>query len=346
MRRLPPIADLLAALVLMIGGSAILLFGMPRELTPFGYDIELRKLGSLGPPDPAFPRLKSRYQIQKVDRYAVLGPSGGAFSVDIAHYLKKREDRQALVFVSDPAGAPSTAATVNELNRRRSQAWSEASQFLRQLPGKQRIFLTWWDNAQRIDLLNGEKVWIDAPPAEAFEASQRVFWKKLSGGFAESKEPLSQLAAWYLSDAESALKGLNGTFGNTADLYFLVSIDDLWRLSEMKALSRFPAPFESRVFTAAADIHRLISSVKRWAREKGRGSYLLQPLGNFAIRVWRINTRAGERTLLARLLPFTSSLAKPLKRLELLHRSKNTLLSIYRWNPPPIETSSSDAVSP
>ncbi|MGH8552939.1 MAG: hypothetical protein ACRERS_06545 [Methylococcales bacterium] len=87
------------------------------------------------------------------------------------------------------------------------------------------------------------------------------------------------------------------------------------------------------MFPVEENIHRLISEVKRWARDKGTGSYLVQHLGSFGVRVWRIATSEGESALLARLLPFTSSLAKPLENVELVHRTaRSAYLSIYRFH--------------
>lgn len=196
-----------------------------------------------------------------------------------------------------------------------------------------RLFITWWDNAQRIDLLSGAKTWVDAPLREAFDRSHQDFWEHAGGGFGKQPESLKQLANWLLSDADHALRTIETTLDRSRDLFIVVTIDDLARLPEMRAVSGKPVPFETTVFPTDQDIHRLIARVKRWAREKGTGSYLVQHLAGSGVRVWRITTPAGERTLLARLLPFTSSLANPLAGLDLIHRSDwSAFLSIYRMD--------------
>ena len=342
MQTLPPIARLLAAITLAIGGVAILLFGLPREFRFFSSEFTFQKRSSLSPKDPAFPILSSYFPIQKIDRYAAQIQGGGSFAVDIAEYKKNGLTRKAQVFLENEAGS---AGLPYPADSGRSLAWREATQFIQQIPDKEAVFLSWWDNAQRIELFTGANSWVAAPSAAAFESAQEAFWNEVSGGFVNPNTALRDLAAWYLSDADSALQSVIEQFGETGHLYFLLSLDDLARLSEMKSLSGLSIPFETRVFAPEPDIHRLISGVKRWAREKGNGSYLLQPLGHLGVRVWRITNSAGEKTLLARLLPFTSSLANPLAKLELIHRSNpSALISIYRWNTPTSRSKSAPSI--
>lgn len=319
----------MAGLLLAVAGSLILVFGIPGAFTEQTTEIEYRTISELTPGTPEFPRFESRFPIQRIERISVSIGEGRPFQVDVAHYRSSADHpRQAMIFLPEE----STAAPETDLNRLRSQAWLDASQFFRDLSPANRLLVTWWDNAQRMDLLSGAKAWIEAPVEEAFDRGQRDFWKHVSGGFANSSAPIKQFAAWLLSDAEQALQEMDKTVDPGSERYLLVSIDDLARLSEIEALSGKPVPFETRLFRADENIHRLISRVKRWAREKGNGSYLVQHIGGAGVRVWRITTVEGEKTLLARLLPFTSSLATPLTTLDLVHRSEwSGFLSVYRW---------------
>ena len=61
-------------------------------------------------------------------------------------------------------------------------------------------------------------------------------------------------------------------------LGWLLPVQARTRLLEIRALSGKATPFETRVFRSDKNIHSLISTVKRWAREKGNGSYLVQHL--------------------------------------------------------------------
>jgi hydroxylamine oxidation protein HaoB len=325
----------LAAILLVIAGGSILVFGIPRAITDRLRTVDYRTVRELSPGQPDFPDFKSKYPIRRIDRVEVSLENGRPFRIDVAHYRNlEGQSRQALLFLPDDSTGTTRAALEPDLNRLRWRAWLDASRFLGDAAPGKRLFMTWWDNAQRIDLLSGQETWIDAPVADAFDRRQRDFWRFVGGGFGQHSAPTEQLARWLLSDANAALQAIATTVDGTGELYFLVAIDDLARLSEMQALSGKPVPFETRLFRADENIHRLIAGVKRWAREKGTGSYLVQPLADSGIRVWRITSIEGERTLLARLLPFTSSLAEPLKTLDLIHRSDwSGTLSIYRWRP-------------
>jgi hydroxylamine oxidation protein HaoB len=109
-------------------------------------------------------------------------------------------------------------------------------------------------------------------------------------------------------------------------------LDDLARLSEIEALSGVSLPFEARFFPGEANIHTQIAAVKRWAGEKGSGSYLIHPLPGGGIRAWRITAEEGEKTLLARLLPFVSSVGRTPAQLQLVYQSEQgAYLSIFKW---------------
>ncbi|MGR9106619.1 MAG: hypothetical protein ACU843_06765 [Gammaproteobacteria bacterium] len=323
---------LLAAVSLVIAGGSILVFGIPGAITEPVSALQYRKLGELAPGDPAFPNIESRFPIQKIDRIEVSDETDHYFHMDVAYYRNNQDQpRQSLVFLAEKSIGGAGIASALNLNSLRWKAWLDASRFLTGTPSARRLFITWWDNAQRIELLSGEPSLVELPLAEAFAPGQRAFWRDVSGGFGTRSEPLKRLAAWLLSDADQALRDIEMTLAEERDLYFLVTVDDLARLSEMQALSGKPGPFETRLFRGEENIHALISRVKRWAREKGTGSYLVQHLGGTGIRVWRIGLPEGEKTLLARLLPFTSSLANPLNGLDLIHRSAwSGYLSIYR----------------
>lgn len=319
----------LGAPLLLIGGSALLVSGILGLTHKPDVRFNYHTVSELAPGVPGFPEIKSHFPIQKVDRVSVTYMDERQMVVDVAHYQDSGgHSRQALVFLA--SGLTQKLPSALDLNQMRWQAWLDASQSIGDISADKTV-ISWWDNAQRIHLLSGNNTWVNAPVSEAFEHQQQEFWKHVSGGFQKHSEPSQQLANWLLMDAEQALEDIKKTIQIPHALYFLVCIDDLARLSEMRALSGKAVPFETRVFRSDNNIHSLISSVKRWAREKSNGSYLVQHLPGLSVRVWRITSAEGEKTLLARLLPFTSSLEKPLQNLELIHRSEwSGFVSIYQ----------------
>ncbi len=328
------IAGLLAGALLVIAGASILYFGIPGAGTDPSAKIQYRTISEFTPGAPGFPQVQSRFPIRKINRVAVLDEQGQSFAVDVAYYRNiANQPRQAMIYLSEQSSATTPPEPGSDLNRLRSEAWLDAMKSLPDPNPGNRVFMTWWDNAQRIDLLSGQTAWVASPVGEAFDRPQQEFWRYVSGGFGQQDQRLQRLAAWLLSDAGQALRSMEKAAGAGNDLYLLVTIDDLARWSEMQALSGNAVPFETRLFRVDQNIHRLISRVKRWAREKGNGSYLVQHLTGTGVRVWRITSDDGEKLLLARLLPFTSSLANPIANLDLVHRSNwSGFISIYRWN--------------
>jgi len=328
---------LLGGIMLLLAGGMVLLFGLPEigGRSPSGFDFE--EYPALMPGNDNFPSVESRYPIQAVERFGIGRPGGRPLLLQVAVYRDEQADtHRAIVFLPDrPDSGAQQNGVAPDLNRRRWQAWLDAAQAIDRHVDDDALFVTWWDNAQRVHLLTGKKSWIQSPAAELFAADHRDFWRRVSGGFFENPELLRYLAEWLTMNTEQALASILESVGKGQEVYLLVSTDDLARISEIGKLSGRPLPFETRVFRMDGNIHNLIARVKQWASEKGSGSYLVQRLPGVGVRAWRITTPAGEKMLIARLLPFTSSLSDSLPAgLDLVYRSEwGGYLSIYRWHP-------------
>jgi len=315
----------------------VLLFGFPEigggPPSRFGFE----EYPVLTPGDDGFPSVESHYSIRAVERFGIMRPGRRPLLLHVAAYRDEQGDsHRAVVFLpeSPESGVPENGVD-SALNRLRWQAWLDAAQAIDRRVGDDALFISWWDNAQRIHLLTGRKSWVRSPAAELFDADHRDFWRRVSGDFVENPEPLRRLAEWLTMGAEEALASISQTLGKGQGVYLLASTDDLARISEISKLSGRPLPFETRIFQTGGNIHNLIARVKRWAREKGSSSYLVQRLPGVGVRAWRITAPAGEKMLIARLLPFTSSLSNHLPDgLDLVYRSEwGGFLSIYRWRP-------------
>lgn len=305
-------------IVLLLAGSAILLFGLPVRW--FVQSFQYERAAELKPGDAGFPVLDSAFPADKVIRYAVRH-AGGALQLEAAEYRDSAgNNRRALL----PAAAG---------GRSPFSAWQEAAKAIRAHTAENALFLAWWDNGQRIHFFTGREVWTAPPIAKAFsEARQRDFWREAAGEFATDPRPLTDLARWLTMDADAALREMDQRLPRDRDVQFLVTTDDLARLGEMEALSGVSLPLETRAFPGGSDFHGLIAQVKRWANERGEGNYLVQSLPGGDVRAWRVNDAQGNRLLLTRLLPFTASLAQPLAGMEPVYRSEGAYLTIYRWS--------------
>jgi hydroxylamine oxidation protein HaoB len=297
----------------------ILLLGIALLAPPefYGLGIRYEKLGEWQSGDPGLPEVGGTFPIDSLTRYRIERLTGNAVELNVARY----QDASAIVF---PAQGKSQL---------RHDLWQSTADAIKNHSDANALFLSWWDDGQRIQFLTGRQPWLNQPVANAFpNASQKALWEEIGGGFNPDETRIKQFARWLSMDADAALAEMDQALPKGQPVYWLASLDDLARLSEIEALSGVKLPFEARVFPAADNLHSQIAAVQRWADEHGSGSYLVQQLQGGGAMVWRITNEAGEKTLLARLLPFTSSLAKPLERLSLVYQSAwGGYLSVYQW---------------
>jgi len=306
-------------IVLLLAGSAILVFGLPvRWFVP---SFQYERQGELKPGDAAFPQLESFFKADKLLRYAVRH-GGGELTLEAAEY-RDSGGKVRRVLLPRPEA----------LGKGPDAAWTAAAKAIREHTAENALFLAWWDNGQRIHFLAGREAWAASPVAGAFpDAGPRAFWRDAAGDFAADPQPLAELAHWLAMDAEAALREMGQRLPQARDIYFLVTTDDLARLNEMEALAGVPLPLETRVFPGGGNFHGLIAQVKRWAQDQGEGNYLVQPLPGGDVRAWRVDDAQGNGLLLTRLLPFTASLTQPLAELGPVYQSENAYLTIYRWS--------------
>lgn len=306
----------------ILAGILYVLFGWPEGQTSIRYEVP----GEATAPPQWAKDLNARYSAIGVRDFHIHRDTEQTLRISAVHYRDAEEKERSALFLP-----PSGASSENSL---RLDIWRETGAAIRQNAQPDALFLTWWDNAQRARFLAGVNTWVEAPEEVAFpDKDARNFWQKAAGGFM-SGERNNQLAKWLAMKAESALEEMRKTFPESRPVYLLVSLDDLARLSEIETLAGTTLPFEVRVFPPSGNIHTQIAAVRRWASDKGTGSYLVQQLPTGDVRAWRITSEAGAQTLLARLLPFTSSLMKPLESLKLIYQSRwGAYLSLYQWRP-------------
>jgi len=310
--------------ITILVGIWVMVFGLPDFSGP---SLKYEKLAELKPGEPGTPDIKGQFPAEKLTRYRI-GREGAAVELNIAQYRDGQgQPASAIVF---PAGDKTLANGESGL---RHDLWQSAAEAIGQHTSQDALLIAWWDNGQRIRFMTGRKPWADQPVASAFpDKEQRQFWQQAGGGFSADETRLKQLARWLGMDADAALAEMAQALPKDQPVYWLVCLDDLARLGEIGALSGVKLPFEARIFPQAENIHGQIAEVKRWAEENGVGSYLVQQLPGGGARVWRVSTEAGTKTLLARLLPFTTSLAQPLPNLALVYQSAwGGYLSVYQW---------------
>jgi hydroxylamine oxidation protein HaoB len=274
--------------------------------------------------------LQTAFPVKGVEIYNITRDKQTSFQITVAHYQDEQDEpRQAIVF-------PKTKDTqfAQNIESIRGLAWNSAAQTLIKHSDKNTIFLTWWDNAQRLHLMTGRTSWAWSPLAEAFPKQDvQNVWQAISGGFDHDSNRLKQMADWLAMDADQALKQIKAALPSDRQAYFLVTVEDLARLKEIASLSGQNLAFETRVFFSTDNMHSQIAQVKQWAKQDSTGSYMVHSVPGVGVRAWRIKDKQTEKSLLARILPFSHALEQPLDGVDLVYQSgRGGYLTIYRLN--------------
>ena len=283
---------------------------------------------------PEIPDLDSAFKINDIKQYTIQIAEGMEYQLSVAQYSDEFDvSRNAIIYLPpDGDGEDKEGSSLEQPEVFRYEKWQASASAINQYTSSDSTFISFWDNAQRIHLLTGRNSWSYLPAQEAYETTEQLrLWEQVAAGLDNTGH--SKLFAEYLlMDGEQALNKLEAEELNGSEHYLFISTDDLAHVQEIAYLNQTGLPLETRLFPANADLHNSISQVKDWAREgEGTGSYLVQSLSEQTIRAWRITDKAFENSLLVRLLPFSTSLDKPLERLRLVYQSDwGGYISIYQ----------------
>ncbi len=278
--------------------------------------------------------LKSLYTINSLDTYEISTAEEMKYDVTVAKYLDEQgTSKQAIVYL--PAKTDEKGKVLfggDKVSHFRYEKWVSISDAIKKHTDEQALFVSFWDTGQRINLFTGRETWITLPDQNAYNSEEeQAMWKSIAGGF-ETQGRFMKYSKYLLLEKEVAITAIKKELPGDRDAYLVVSTDDLSHIQEVAILTKQGLPLETRVFPSNNDLHTGISKVKEWAKEgDGTGSYLAQAISEQSIRVWRITDKDFEDTLLARLLPFTSSLERPLeKNIKLVYQTDwGAFLSIY-----------------
>jgi hydroxylamine oxidation protein HaoB len=183
--------------------------------------------------------------------------------------------------------------------------------------------LAWWDTSRQLALLSGNRVLFNdnlgrplfvpdawAARREAIVALEKQYWSATTNGAPGFERFLDALVAAPETGA-AQLRELAG--GGPA--YVVVHLSDAYRLAALRH-ERFAIGY--RDFAGGGEIHGEVRVVKEWLAENGYDSYAVERRDLTVARVYFLADVASENTLLAALLPFTSSNPMTLEALSLV----------------------------
>jgi hydroxylamine oxidation protein HaoB len=195
---------------------------------------------------------------------------------------------------------------------------------------REAVVLAWWDFARDPAIAGRE-----APPttSEDFHCPPpgrlRGRWSARGG----ARDPTSSansftrfMDALLDSDEARASEALK-KLADGKPAYVAVRISDAWMLAAARPQQLSIA---YKDFAATGVSHGLIKSAQQWMRDqKIEGGFAVEPMGG-ATRLHYFQRKSDGDRLIARLLPFSTSLPSPLTRLSLVYQHKGWW--IYRLN--------------
>ena len=168
----------------------------------------------------------------------------------------------------------------------RQSVWEKTAKTLTEKAPKDVLFLSWWDDGQRINFLSGKDAWLSKPALTTFNSP---LWKNLQPNLvlasSQERESLSKMARWLTMDSGQALKEIGEFFGKSRPIYLLVNNDLLMRLAEFVDYGGTPLAVNSIMVPVSDNLHNDISRIKRLVQEEGDGNYLVQKEG-LSYHIW------------------------------------------------------------
>lgn len=196
------------------------------------------------------------------------------------------------------------------------------------------VVLAWWDFSRAIRLIAERAALLDDAQARgllvpgawsAAAAPERARWG--AGAPASSVDVFTRFIDALLESDEARASDALKKLADGKPAYVAVRISDVWRLAAVRP-QKLSIAYKD--FAATGVSHGLIKSVQQWLRdEKIEGGYAVEPTGG-ATRLHYFQRKSDGDRLIARLLPFSTSLPSPLTRLSLVYQHKGWW--IYRLN--------------
>ncbi|MCX7898941.1 MAG: hydroxylamine oxidation protein HaoB [Methylocystis sp.] len=187
------------------------------------------------------------------------------------------------------------------------------------------VVFAWWDLSRAIRLAAQR----DAPLDDARGRGllMPAAWKNTAaqesarwgaGADAASSETFSRYVDALLMDEARGAEALKA-LARDKPAFIVAHISDIWKLAAARPEKIFVA---YKDFPSSGASHGLIKSAQQFLRdEKIEGGYAVEPMGS-ATRLHYLPRRSDGDALIARLLPFSTSLAAPPTKLSLTYQHK------------------------
>jgi hydroxylamine oxidation protein HaoB len=210
---------------------------------------------------------------------------------------------------------------------------------------KDAVVLAWWDTSRQIKLLTGYETVFNShlnqplimpslwrARSGAIEKYEREFWRAPAS--AEESQKFQRFADALTADPKEGVAMLRELTGGR-EAYVAVHLSDLHKLGLMRperlnvAYKDFPLK--------GGDVHGLSGMVKRWQADNKHTAYSVHGLSENLVRAYFLSDAKSSNTLLAQMLPLTTSNPLEFQALKLVYQQGG----YWVYKVPPTKPSSS-----
>jgi hydroxylamine oxidation protein HaoB len=209
---------------------------------------------------------------------------------------------------------------------------------------KDAVILAWWDTSRQIKLLTGyETVFIShlgeplitplpwRARSGAIEKYEREFWRAPAS--AEESRKFQRFADALAADPKEGAAMLRELTGGR-EAYVAVHLSDLYKLGLMRP-ERLDVAYKDFPLKGG-DVHGLSGMVKRWQADNKHTAYSVHGLSENLVRAYFLTGDKSGNTLLAQMLPFTTTNPLEFQALKLVYQYGG----YWVYKIPPMQTSS------
>ena len=239
-------------------------------------------------------------------------------------YLARRGDaRPVMLDWENRTGEP-----VVFVDGKLSELTALASAIAKHVP-KDAAILAWWDTSRQISLLTGyQTVFVShlgephivpslwrGSKSGAIEKYEREFWGAPAS--AEESQKFKRFADALVANPKEGTAMLRELTGGR-ETYVAVHLSDLYKLGLMRP-DRLGAAYKDFPLQGG-NVHGLSGLVKRWMAENNHTAYSVHGLSENLVRAYFLTDDKSNNTLLAKMLPFTTSNPLEFQDLKLVYQ--------------------------
>ena len=210
---------------------------------------------------------------------------------------------------------------------------------------KDAVVLAWWDTSRQIRLLTGYETVFSSHLGEplvmpslwrarsgAIVKYEREFWRAPAS--AEESRKFQRFADALVADPKEGAAMLRELIGGH-EAYIAVHLSDLYKLGLMRP-ERLDVAYKDFPLQGG-DVHGLSGMVKRWQADNKHTAYSVHGLSENVVRAYFLTGDKSGNTLLAQMLPFTTSNPVEFQALKLVYQQGG----YWVYKIPPTQPSSS-----